>query len=96
MNQRDIPEIVAELIYEMHEVRTEIKEMKTEITEMKTDIKEVKTEITGMREDLRAMPDQIGMSVMRALAPYLNKILDHDDQLRKHEGRLNTLENPTA
>ncbi len=89
MNQRDLPEIVAELIYEMHEVRTEIKEMKT-------DIKEMETEITGMREDLRAMPDQIGMSVMRALAPYLNKILDHDDQFKKHEGRLNTLKNPSA
>ncbi len=96
MNQRDIPEIVAELIYEMHEVRTEIKEMKIDIKEVKIEIIGMKTEITGMREDLRAMPDQIGMSVMRALAPYLNKILGHDDQLKKHEGRLNTLENPSA
>ncbi|MDO7886070.1 hypothetical protein [Hymenobacter cheonanensis] len=80
MNPRDLPEVVAELIIEMHEVRSELKE--------------VRTEIKAMREDLKAMPEQIGTATIRALEPFLNRLLEHDDQLRKHEGRLNNLESP--
>ena len=74
MNPRDLPEVVAELIIEMHEVRSELKE--------------VRTEIRAMREDLQAMPERIGAATIRELEPFLNRLLEHDDQLRKHEGRL--------
>jgi hypothetical protein len=80
MNPRDLPEVVAELIIEMHEVCSEPKE--------------VRTELQGTREDLQAMPERIGTATTRALEPFLNRLLEHDDQLRRHEGRLNNLESP--
>lgn len=73
MNPRDLPEVVAELIIEMHEVRSELR---------------------GLREDMQAMPDRIGMAVIKSLEPFLNRLLDHDDQLKLHESRLGKLENP--
>ena len=80
MNPRDLPEVVAELSIEMHEVRAELKE--------------VRTEIRAMREDLQAMPKRIGTATTRALEPFLNRLLEQNDQLRKHDGRLTNLENP--
>jgi len=74
MNPRDLPEVVAELIIEMHEVQAELR---------------------GLREDMQAMPDRIGMAVIKSLEPFLNRLLDHDDQLKGHESRLGKLENPT-
>ena len=71
MNPRDLPEVVAELIIEMHEVRAELR---------------------GLREDMQAMPDRIGLAVIKSLEPFLNRLLDHDDQLKNHENRLNNLE----
>ena len=80
MNPRDLPEVVAELIIEMHEVRTEIHE--------------VRAELRGVREELHAMPDRIGMAVLKSLEPFLNRLLVHDDQLKNHESRLGHLEKP--
>jgi len=80
MNPRDLPEVVAELIIEMHEVRAELKE--------------VRSELRGMRQDLQAMPEQIGTATIRALEPFLNRLLEHDDLLKNHQGRLNNLESP--
>ncbi len=73
MNPRDLPEVVAELIIEMHEVRSELR---------------------GLREDMQAMPERIGSAVMKSLEPFLNRLLDHDDQIKNHESRLGKLENP--
>ena len=87
MHPRDLPEVVAELIIEMHEVRSELKEVRTEL-------KEVRTELKGVRDDLQAMPERIGTATIRALKPFLNRLLEHDDQLRNHAGRLNNLETP--
>lgn len=80
MNPRDLPEVVAELIIEMPEVRTELKE--------------VRTEIRAMREDLQAMPERIGTATTRALEPCLNRLLEHNNQPREHKGRLTNLEFP--
>lgn len=87
MNPRDLPEVVAELIIEMHEVRAELKEVRSEL-------KEVRSELRGMRQDLQAIPEQIGTATIRALEPFLNRLLEHDDQLKNHQGRLNNLESP--
>jgi hypothetical protein len=73
MNPRDLPEVVAELIIEMHEVQTELR---------------------GLREDMQAMPDRIGMAVIKSLESSLNRLPDHNDQLKKHEQRLTELEKP--
>ncbi|QKG54311.1 hypothetical protein [Hymenobacter sp. BRD67] len=103
MNPRDLPEVVAELIIEMHEVRSELRDMRAEMAGMRKDMRTeiggmregMRTEMSGMREDMRAMPEQIGMSVMRALEPFLNRLLEQDDKIKSHEGRLSTLENPS-
>ena len=84
MNPRDLPEVVAELIIEMHEVQTELRGLR----------EDMQVELRGLREDMQAMPDRIGMAVIKSLEPFLNRLLDHDDQLKNHESRLNKLENP--
>ena len=73
MNPRDLPEVVAELIIEMHEVRSELR---------------------ALRTDMQAMPDRIGVAAIKSLEPFLNRLLDHDDQLKKYENRLGKLKNP--
>ena len=73
MNPRDLPEVVAELIIEMHEVRSELRSLRT---------------------DMQAMPDRIGVAAIKSLEPFLNWLLDHDDQLKKYENRLGKLKNP--
>ena len=73
MNPRDLPEVVAELIIEMHEVRSELRSLRT---------------------DMQAMPDRIGVAAIKSLEPFLNRLLDHDDQLKKYENRLGKLKNP--
>ncbi|RZK31801.1 MAG: hypothetical protein EOO57_15825 [Hymenobacter sp.] len=85
MNPRDLPEVVSELIIEMHEVRSELRGLRDEMQAMR-----------GLREDMQAMPERIGMAVIKSLEPFLNRLLDHDDQLKNHEQRLGRLENPQA
>jgi len=89
MNPRDFPEVVAELIIEMHEVRSHLQAVDGRLDR-------VETELRGMREDIRALPEQIGTATIRALEPFLLKILDHRDTLKDYEQRLNRLENPAT
>jgi septal ring factor EnvC (AmiA/AmiB activator) len=84
MNPRDLPEVVAELIIEMHEVQTELRGLREDIQKEQRDL----------REDMQAMPDRIGMAVIKSLEPFLNRLPDHNDQLKKHEQRLTELEKP--
>jgi len=37
---------------------------------------------------MQALPEQIGTATIRALEPFLNRLLAPDDQLRQHDGRL--------
>ena len=83
MNPRDLPEVVSELIIEMREVRSELRGLRDEMQAMR-----------GLREDMQAMPERIGSAVIKSLEPFLNRLLDHDDQLKNHESRLGRLENP--
>jgi hypothetical protein len=78
-----MPEVVSELIMEMHEVRAELRALREDIQAMH-----------GLREDMQAMPERIGTAVIKSLEPFLNRLLDHGDQLRSHESRLNNLEKP--
>lgn len=94
MNPRDLPEVVAELIIEMHEVRSELKGLNGRVDRLEQAMAQIVEEQRGMRQELRALPDQIGTSMVRALEPFLNRLLAHDDQLRSHGQRLTTLENP--
>jgi chromosome segregation ATPase len=94
MNPRDLPEVVAELIIEMHEVRSELQGLNGRVDRLEQTMVQVLEEQRGLREDMQAMPDRIGMAVIKSLEPFLTRLLDHNDQLRNHENRLGKLENP--
>jgi len=96
MNPRDLPEVVAELISETHEVRSELQGLNGRVDRLEHTMVQVLEEQRGLREDMQAMPDRIGMAVIKSLEPFLNRLLDHDDQLKGHEQRINNLENPQA
>jgi ribosome recycling factor len=103
MNPRDLPEVVAELIIEMHEVQTELRGLREDMQkelrglreDMQTELRglreDMQNEQRSLREDMQAMPDRIGMAVIKSLEPFLNRLLDHDDQLKNHEQRLTEL-----
>jgi chromosome segregation ATPase len=101
MNPRDLPEVVAELIIEMHEVRSELKPINGRLDRLEGTMEQgvqeqrgMRQDMQGMRQDMQALPEQIGTATIRALEPFLNRLLEHDDQLRKHGGRLTNLESP--
>jgi ubiquinone biosynthesis protein UbiJ len=94
MNPRDLPEVGAELIIEMHEVRSELQGLNGRVDRLEQTMVQVLEEQRGLREDMQAMPDRIGNAVIKSLEPFLNRLLDHDDQLKNYENRLGKLENP--
>ena len=49
---------------------------------------EGQAELRGLRADRQAMPDRIGMVVIKSREPLPNRLHDHDDQLKNHENRL--------
>ena len=89
MNPRDIPEVVAELIYEMHEVRSELTALNGRVDRLEQTMGQVVSE-------LQTMPDRLSAAMFKSLEPFLTRILDNNDQLKSHETRLNNLENPQA
>jgi chromosome segregation ATPase len=94
MNPRDLPEVVAELIVEMHEVRSELKAINGRLDRLEGTMEQLVQEQQGMRQDMQALPEQIGTATIRALEPFLNRLPEHDDQLKNPAGRLNNLESP--
>ncbi|RZK15270.1 MAG: hypothetical protein EOO56_23200 [Hymenobacter sp.] len=96
MNPRDIPEVVAELIYEMHEVRSELKGLNGRVDRLEQTMARVVEEMHGMREEMQALPEQIGAAIFKSLAPFLDKIMNDSDRVKDHESRLNRFENPQA
>jgi len=56
---------------------------------------EVRSELRALRTDMQDMPDRISVAAIKSLEPFLNRLLDHDDQLKNYENRLGKLENPT-
>jgi chromosome segregation ATPase len=101
MNPRDLPDVGAELIIEMHEVRSELKAINGRLDRLEGTMEQVvqeqrgmRQDMQGMRQDMQALPGQIGTATIRALEPFGTRLLEHDTQLRKHDGRLNNLEFP--
>ncbi|MDJ0367624.1 hypothetical protein QMK33_20960 [Hymenobacter sp. H14-R3] len=101
---RDLPEVVSELIIEVHEVRSELNAINGRIDRlertMDTRLQRVEQELGLLRIEMRTELQEASRSIVegitRGFEPFLNRLLDHDDQLKKHAGRLNTLENPQA
>ena len=89
MNPRDIPEVVAELIYEMHEVRSELRGLNGRVDRLERRMEGVETEIKLMREENRQNTDRLIDAFSRSMAPLIDRVLTH-------EQRLNNLEAPQA
>lgn len=91
MNPRDLPEVVAELTIEMHEVRSELNALNGRVERLERTVEEgFKALREEIRESSRAMVD----GIVKGFEPFLNRLFDQDDQVKNHEQRLAKLENP--
>jgi hypothetical protein len=86
MNPRDLLEVVAESIIEIHEVRSELQGLNDPIDRLEQTMVQ-----RGLREDMQAMPARISMAVTKSLELFPNHLLDLDGQLKGHENRLGRL-----
>jgi archaellum component FlaC len=86
---RDLPEVVSELIIEMHEVRSELNGINGRLDRLERRMEGVETEIKLVREDNRQNTDRLIDAFSRSMAPLIERVLTHDE-------RLNRLENPQA
>lgn len=84
MNPRDLPEVVAELIMEMHEVRSELNALNSRVDRLE---KTVDEGLKAVREEARQNTDRLIEAFGRSMEPLINRVLDHDT-------RLKNLENP--
>ncbi|MGI4759720.1 MAG: hypothetical protein ACRYF0_03375 [Janthinobacterium lividum] len=90
MNPRDLPEVVAELIIEMHEVRSELSALNGRVDRLEQTVAEG---FKSLREEIRESSRTTVDGITRGFEPFLNRLLEHDDQVRQQEGRLKSLEN---
>jgi len=86
MNPRDLPEVVAELIMEMHEVRSELQGINGRIDRLES-------QMQATREENQENTDRLLTGFQRMLGPFLTRLLDHNDQLKNQANRLKTLKN---
>ena len=91
MNPRDLPEVVAELIIEIHEVRSELNALNGRVDRLEQTVAEG---FKSLREEIRESSRATVEGITRGFEPFLNRLLEHDDQLRQHEARLKRLESP--
>lgn len=89
MNPRDLPEVVAELIMEMHEVRSELSGLNGRVDRLERTVEEG---FRLMREESRQNTDRLIEAFSRSMGQHLGYIERHDAQLKDHEIRLNNLE----
>ncbi len=93
MNPRDLPEVVAELIIEMHEVRSELNAINGRIDRLERTVDEG---FKALREEIKESSRTTVAGIVKGFEPFLTRLLAHDDQLKSYESRLNNLENPSA
>ena len=93
---RDLPEVVSELIIEMHEVRSEIQGLNGRIDRLDRRAENLGVEMRLTRQENRKNTDCLLVGFRRLIESFLNRLLDHDDQFKNHVGRLNNLDNPQA
>lgn len=89
MNPRDLPEVVADLIIEMHEVRSELRAINGRLDRLENRMEGVESELKLMREENRQNTDRLIDAFSRSMAPPIDRVLNHGQ-------RLNTLKNPSA
>ena len=88
MNPRDLPEVVAELIIEMHEVRSELNTLNGRVDRLERTVEEG---FNALREEIRESSRATVDGIVKGFEPFLNRLLDHDDQVKNHEQRLTKL-----
>ena len=78
MNPRDLPEVVAELIIELPEVRSELNALNGRVDRLR---QTVNKKFKALREESsRATVN----GITRGFEAFLNRVLEHDDQLYTH------------
>jgi predicted nucleic acid-binding Zn-ribbon protein len=91
MNPRDLPEVVSELIIEMHEVRSELKSLNGRVDRLEQRLESLEHTMeegfNGLREENRQNTDRLIDAFSRSMAPLIDRVLSH-------EQRLNNLETP--
>jgi hypothetical protein len=91
MNPRDLPEVGAELIIEMHEVRSELNALNGRVGRLEQTVAQG---FKSLRKEIREGSRATVEGITRGFEPFLNCLPEHDDQLRKHKMRLKRLESP--
>ena len=94
---RDLPEVVSELIIEMHEVRSELTAINGRLDRLNDRVDRLEQTLErgfqGLRQEFRDETrhntDRLIEAFGRSMEPLINRVLDHDT-------RLNRLENPQA
>jgi hypothetical protein len=86
MNPRDLPEVVPELLIEMHEVRSELNALNGRVDRLERTVEEG---FRLMREESRQNTDRLIEAFGKSMAPLIDRVL-------AHESRLGRLENPQA
>jgi hypothetical protein len=83
MNSRDLPEVVAELVIEMHEVRSELNMLNGQVDRLERTVEEG---LRLVREESRQNTDRLIEAFGRSMEPLINRMLDHEQRLTKLEG----------
>ena len=91
MNPRDLPEVVAELIMEMREVRSESNALNGRVDRLEQTVAQG---FKSLREEIRESSRATVDGITRGFEPFLNRLLEHDGQLKNYTSRLNNLEFP--
>ena len=82
MNPRDLPEVVAELIIEMHEVRSELNALNGRVDRLERTVEEG---LRLVREESRQNTDRLIEAFGRSMEPLISRMLDHEQRLTKLE-----------
>ena len=96
MNPRDLPEVVSELIIEMHEVRSELQAVNGELQAVNGELQAVNGRIDrlertvedglkAVREEARQNTDRLIEAFGRSMEPLINRVLDHEQRLKTLE-----------
>jgi hypothetical protein len=79
LNQ-DLPEVVSELIIEMHEVRSELNALNGWVDRLKQTAEEW---FRLMREESRQNTDRLIDAFSRSMAPLIERVLTHEERFNR-------------
>lgn len=79
---RDLPEVVSELIIEVHEVRSELNALNGRVNQLE---RTVEKGLRLVREESHQNTDRLIEAFSRSMEPLINRMLDHEQRLTKLE-----------